>query len=393
MIYKGPCLQFTVCPLVWSTDLNHVFKIIKTLFDIPAFLVTHVNLFCCLTGVADECKHTATGIHIWIRGRIRLFREFIGFITRFPGFPLCFSRHPVFQPVLSGSLCFGFLIRKNVPADFMVSIRSFLHGPGRSPSPFIPEGGIPGVFQPGSGRRTVCTVKIAPCAAEGEEAAEDTVAEGEEAAEKTVDNTEAINAAKADAQAILDKALASEDPATADLDAIAKEVNEEYSSSTGNFTVKDHTDTTLDPAVVEAAANLADGEYASEPVIGDDEENVYVVRLDKVFDEDATEYQRKTEITSRKQEKYGEVVDGWVEEAKDKTTLNEKAWAKVTVTDKEPYTLVLPAEEETTEDESAEVEDVEETAEDAAEEDTAEVETAEETAEDTAAEADTAAEG
>ena len=224
-------------------------------------------------------------------------------------------------------------------------------------------------------------------AAEEDAAAED--AENADAAEEEAEpaaSADAVDAAKADAQAILDKVLAAEDPATADVSALAKEVNEDYSASTGSFTVSDHTDTTLDAAVVEAVADLKDGEVVKEPVISDDGQSFYVVRMDKVFDEDATESERKSRIIDAKQDKYDEVTDGWVEEAKDKTTLNEKAWANVKVTDQEPFMLKLPAAaDETTEDEDAgeQHETEEEVEEDAAVEETAEetTEAAEETAE------------
>ena len=230
-------------------------------------------------------------------------------------------------------------------------------------------------------------------AAEEDAAAED--AENADAAEEAepAASADAVDAAKADAQAILDKVLAAEDPSTADVSALAKEVNEDYSAFTGSFTVSDHTDTTLDAAVVEAVADLKDGEVVKEPVISDDGQSFYVVRMDKVFDEDATENERKSRIIDAKQDKYDEVTDGWVEEAKDKTTLNEKAWANVKVTDQEPFMLKLPAAaDETTEDEDAgeQHETEEEVEEDAAVEETAE-ETAE-AAEDTAEAAEATAE-
>ena len=226
-------------------------------------------------------------------------------------------------------------------------------------------------------------------AAEEEAAAEDAenadAAEGDAAAEETepAASDDAVEAAKADAQAILDKLLAAEDPATADVSALAKEVNEEYNSFTGSFTVSDHTDTTLDAKVVEAVADLKDGEVVKEPVISDDGQSFYVVRMDKVFDQDATDTERKSRIIDRKQDKYDEVTDGWVEEAKDKTTVNDKAWAKVKITDQEPFMLKLPAPEETTEDEDAseQHEKEEEVSDNAAAETSDTAEASEETAE------------
>ena len=216
-------------------------------------------------------------------------------------------------------------------------------------------------------------------AAEEDAAAED--AENADAAEEEAEpaaSADAVDAAKADAQAILDKVLAAEDPATADVSALAKEVNEDYSASTGSFTVSDHTDTTLDAAVVEAVADLKDGEVVKEPVISDDGQSFYVVRMDKVFDEDATENERKSRIIDAKQDKYNEVTDGWVEEAKDKTEEEVEEDAAV---------------EETAEETAEAAEDTAEAAEATAEETTEAAEETAEAAEATAEEATEDAQG
>lgn len=93
------------------------------------------------------------------------------------------------------------------------------------------------------------------------------------------------------AQQVLDKVKASDDVANADMDALAKEVDDSLSATAPAFTTAGSTDDTLDEAVQDAALELKDGEVADSVIEGDD--GYYVVRLDKMLDEDATETKRR----------------------------------------------------------------------------------------------------
>src|SRR5699024_1538813 len=89
-------------------------------------------------------------------------------------------------------------------------------------------------------------------------------------------------AKKDQAQTILDKLNASEDPASADLNEIAKEVDENLNGVENTF---DDEDTILDDKLKEAAKTLSDGEVYQSVVEG---ENAYfVVRMDSVLDREA----------------------------------------------------------------------------------------------------------
>lgn len=96
----------------------------------------------------------------------------------------------------------------------------------------------------------------------------------------------------------------------------------DYTVSTGTFT-KD--DKTLDEAVLSALQKLGEGEVSD---VIDTESNYYVVRLDKKTDADATEKTRENIITSRKNDLYNEVLDGWKEGHE--WVVDEKVWATVT---------------------------------------------------------------
>ena len=81
---------------------------------------------------------------------------------------------------------------------------------------------------------------------------------------------------------------------------------------------------TLDEKVIEAANKLKEGKI-SKVIVTDD--NYYVVRMDSTFDKEATEAKKKSIVTTRKNEHYTEVCDGYKEKVK--FELNEEEWAKV----------------------------------------------------------------
>ena len=150
---------------------------------------------------------------------------------------------------------------------------------------------------------------------------------------------------KDEAQALLDKLLASPDPASADMDALAKEVNEDLNAVDNTF---GDDDTLLDDKLKEAAKTLQDGQVYGEVVEG---ENAYfVVRMDSVLDREATDAEKENIVSERQQDAYNDLLDQWKDDAD--ITVNNKEWDKVTLTDNEQYTIKQPETEDTTEDSS-----------------------------------------
>lgn len=146
--------------------------------------------------------------------------------------------------------------------------------------------------------------------------------------------------AEAKAQKVLDAAEKETDTANADLDAVAKSVDKDLAASNGQFTTNDTSDTTLDSSLVKAVSGLSDGTLVDHVVKNSDGKSFYVVRLDKNFDKDATETKKQNIVVERKQNKFKEVTDGWVNEAKIK--VDDDVWATFTISDEEPFTLVTP---------------------------------------------------
>ncbi len=196
------------------------------------------------------------------------------------------------------------------------------------------------------------------------DAAGDTTSGTESVAEEPAE-TPQQSETKAKAQKIIDAVMASGDVANADIEEIAKSVDDSLFSLTGQFLASDPTDTTLDASIPAAVEGLAEGTLIETPVRSEDGSKYYVVRFDKEFNEDLTETKKSSIMRTRKQDLYDETVDKWVEEADIK--VDEKVWKTVSVTDLVPYTLTDPVIEEAVESgaSTVEVESVAEAVEDA----------------------------
>lgn len=182
---------------------------------------------------------------------------------------------------------------------------------------------------------------------------------------------------KEQAQEILDQMK--EDP-TADMSEIAQAVDESYSAVEGNFTTKESEDedsssSAYPDEVLEVLRGLAEGEVASDIIETDT--GYYVVRLDEMLDEEATESKRESLQSSKESTYYTETLAQWLEDAE--VEVDEKVLKTLEITDKHTFTAptatptpeVTEAAEEVTEEETVE-EDAEVT-EESEEEEIAEV--------------------
>ena len=160
----------------------------------------------------------------------------------------------------------------------------------------------------------------------------------------TVDLTDEEKAEKMDqAQQILDKVEAAEDPASADMDALAKEVDENLSAVERTFSSSGEGDETTDQAIKDAVADLEDGQVVSQVVEG--ETAYYVVRLEQQFDEEATENEKELIISDREDTQYENLVQEWKDAAE--MEVENSVWNKVKVTDTQPYELKQAETEDT----------------------------------------------
>ena len=143
-------------------------------------------------------------------------------------------------------------------------------------------------------------------------------------AEEKTDEQKAAEA-KDKAQKILDAALSGsqEDPLQA-----AAENNDEnkYTCSYGTADLnEDDNSTYLDLIVLQEAEKLGEGEFAKKLIETDD--YFYVIRMDSLFDQEATDQERESIIADREDELYEKTIDGYKDAAE--WTIDEKVWKAV----------------------------------------------------------------
>ena len=174
-----------------------------------------------------------------------------------------------------------------------------------------------------------------------------------------------IKKKKEEAQEILDNMK--KDP-KADFEEVVKAVNEEYTALDGTFDTtapKDEEDASSSyPAkVLEVLRSLKDGEMG--PDVIETDTGYYVVRLDKINDEEATADKKDSIIEERKSELYTDTTASWREEAE--ITVDKKVLKILTITDNNKFVISVPETEEGAED-TLEETPAEETSEDASSE-------------------------
>lgn len=131
--------------------------------------------------------------------------------------------------------------------------------------------------------------------------------------------------AKEKAQKILDEALvgSQEDPLQA-----AADDNDANKSSCAYGTAdlnEDDNSTYLELEVLQEAEKLGEGEFAKKLIETD--KYYYVIRMDSLFDQDATDRKRASIISDREDELYDKTVDGYKEAAD--WTVDDKVWQSV----------------------------------------------------------------
>ena len=193
-------------------------------------------------------------------------------------------------------------------------------------------------------QQTSVTYVEVSTAEEAEEGGEEVSESANEDAEK-----EEESSPEEKAQKILDEVLATAD---ADMDAIAKDVDESLSAVETHFTTnppekEDDEDEssvsdTVPQAVQDAAGKLSDGEIAGELIEGEDA--YYVVRLDKAFDEEETENEKESIVDQRKQDLYEKTTEEWKDGAD--IQVDKKVLKSLKVTSNLKFTMKMEDAEE-----------------------------------------------
>lgn len=133
---------------------------------------------------------------------------------------------------------------------------------------------------------------------------------------------------------ILEKVQAAGDAANVDMDALAKEVDENLTATSSTFGSDSETP---DAAIREAVEGLADGTLVDHVVTSEDGTRLYVVRFDAVLDREATDARKASIITEREQKDFDDELKEWTDAAD--FDVKSGVWKKLTINDAEVYTF------------------------------------------------------
>ena len=185
---------------------------------------------------------------------------------------------------------------------------------------------------------SVSYITVATATEDDVETAEDATDEEKQAA---VEAENAVRMAKM--QTILTNLLAADNAAEADLQEFADAVDDTLYAYNTSFSTNDEAPTAVNQAVADAARTLKDGEVYESVITADDGAHYYILRVDHVFDEKATQNKKDSVVRTRKQEQFDKMVADWVAAAE--VSVNESAVAEIKLTDSEPFVFKAAAEE------------------------------------------------
>lgn len=166
------------------------------------------------------------------------------------------------------------------------------------------------------------------------EAEVDTEVSDEDAAQRTFsyieintsgyygDNNQFVEYTEEEKLTLPTKAQETADAAKDDFDKAAEDNG--YTVSTYSYG-KDEDNSTMDEAVTKAADELKEGSVSE--LISVEDGNYYIIRLDKEFDEDATEKKKESIVSQRKSDHYTEITDKYKEDVE--WEVDEDVWEAV----------------------------------------------------------------
>lgn len=133
------------------------------------------------------------------------------------------------------------------------------------------------------------------------------------------------------AESILKDLKELDDPEISEMTEVAAAVDESLSAYSGSFGENDEA-SAFDDTVLTAAASLKDGEFCDEVV--DNGSALYLIKMEAVFDREATNTKKESIVRTNQQERYSELLTQWSEEAE---ITEGSGWKALKVTDAERY--------------------------------------------------------
>ncbi len=150
------------------------------------------------------------------------------------------------------------------------------------------------------------------------------------------DADEINKAAQEKLTGIYEAIVAAGGPAGADIESIVKGIDEEMIVVTNTYLVNGE-NPAFDELLLENVKALGEGEMTDVPFLGAKEDYYYIVRLDTLHDEESTERERKSVLSTRKNELFNEILKGWIDEST--IEVNEDVVRTIRLTDNKVFTL------------------------------------------------------
>ncbi len=147
---------------------------------------------------------------------------------------------------------------------------------------------------------------------------------------------EALEAKKKLGEDIIAAIQKEDDIAKADIEKIAKGIDETATVTTSSYTTSNTEQYAVNKVITEAVKKMKDGEVLSTVLESDD--SFFVVRLDAMLDKEATQEKKETIIQNREQEAFDKLAEKWTYETK--VTIDHDVWGQVELTDRQSFRYV-----------------------------------------------------
>ncbi len=176
-----------------------------------------------------------------------------------------------------------------------------------------------------------CKIIYARIKKNSDETTDDSTSEASSTSSSSEDDTKTNEQLYAEAEQVLAKFQEAGDIDGDAANELADSVDEDFYAMSYSY---GSDDTSFSSSVKEAAATLSDGQVYDKVI--DDDSYYYVVKMVSTFDREATDQKKESIVSERKTTAINDTLSSWQEEA---TAEAKSCWNKLTVNDKDVYTM------------------------------------------------------
>ena len=176
-----------------------------------------------------------------------------------------------------------------------------------------------------------CKIIYARIKKNSDETTDDSTSDASSTSSSSEDETKTNEQLYAEAEQVLEKFKEAGDIDGDTANELADSVDEDFFAMSYSY---GSDDTSFSSSVKEVADTLSDGQVYDQVI--DDDSYYYVVKMVSTFDREATDQKKESIISERKTTAINDTLSGWQDEA---TAEAKNCWNKLTVNDKDVYTM------------------------------------------------------